>query len=202
MEAVSAWEGALHTDDFKQFLAQNRREAIAWAGEVMADDRAIILDTETTGLHPGAEIIEISIIAAATGATVFDSLVKPRGRIPRSATAIHGLSARHVAAAPTWPEVHDQVGQLLRAASRVVIYNAAFDLRLLRQTRDLYRLPPAGPPRRNYQCAMEYYARFLGRWDWQRASFTWEPLRGGNHRALGDCLATRTVLQQMAAAHQ
>lgn len=185
--------------DLTGFLARSRREAITWAAGVLADKRAIILDTETTGLHPQAEIVEISIVAAASGRSVLDTLVKPRGRIPRAATAIHGITAADVITAPTWPEVHEQVGQILRAASRVVIYNADFDLRLLRQTRDLYALPPVGLPRRHYQCAMLYYAQFLGHWNPDRRCFKWPALAGGNHRARGDCLATRELLRKMAA---
>lgn len=185
--------------DLTHFLAQSRQAAITWAGQALSDERAIILDTETTGLNRAAEIIEITIIKPASGQVVLDTLVKPRGLIPRSATAVHGLTAAQVAAAPVWPDIHYRVGEILRAASCVVVYNVEFDLRLLRQTRDLYGLPPVGPEQRRYHCAMQHYARFMGQWNRSRNDFRLLPLPGGNHRALGDCQATRTLLKRMAA---
>ncbi len=41
----------------------------------------VILDTETTGLDERAEIVELSIIDKH-GYTLFDSLIKPKGRTP------------------------------------------------------------------------------------------------------------------------
>jgi len=187
------------TPNLKAWLAQQRQNAVVWARQLLADPQAIILDTETTGLHAGAEIIEISILEVTSGTALLDSLVKPKGNIPRQASAIHGLTTTAVAAAPTWPELHDQVGEILQRASQIVIYNAEFDLRLLRQTRDLYALPPVGPPRSRYHCAMQQYARFMGQWDAARQSFRWQALRGGNHRALGDCRATLQLLKKMSA---
>ena len=128
---------------------------------------------------------------------MLDSLVSPKGPIPRQASAIHGITKAVVAGAPTWPEIHHQVGEILQMASRVIIYNAEFDLRLLRQTRDLYGLPPVGPSRSRYHCAMQQYARFKGQWDAAKQSFRWQPLRGGNHRSLGDCQATLQILRKM-----
>lgn len=185
--------------DLTRFLAESRQKAITWANHVLNDERAIILDTETTGLHRAAEIIEITIIKAASGQVVLDTLVKPRGPIPHSATAIHGLTAAKVTSAPIWPDIHRRVGEILRAASYVVIYNVEFDLRLLRQTRDQYGLPPVGPEQRRYHCAMQHYARFMGQWDRTRNDFKFLPLPSGNHRALGDCQATQTLLKRMAA---
>ena len=186
------------SQDLKSLKAQNRRAAITWAKAVLTDAQAIILDTETTGLRADAEIIEVSIIEVSTSNPLLDTLVKPKGRIPPDSSRIHGITPADVADAPVWPEIHHQVGQILRDASRVVIYNAEFDIRLLRQTRDQYNLPPVGPPRQRYQCAMEHFARFVGQWDRRRETFKWQPLRDGNHRALGDCLATLKVLKKMA----
>ena len=192
--------GLITPQNLNLLRAENRRAAAEWARAVLADDQAIILDTETTGLHAGAEIVEITIIESHTGQPLLDTLVKPKNRIPRGASAIHGITLAEVTTAPIWPELHQQVGQILKDASQVVIYNADFDIRLLRQTRDLYALPPVGPPRRRYQCAMKYFARFVGQWDPYRQDFKWQPLRGGNHRALGDCLATLKTLETMAGA--
>lgn len=179
-------------------LIEYRNKAIVWAQEVLADGSAIILDTETTGLDNSAEIIEISIINTQ-GGTLLDTLVKPKGKIPIDAYEIHGIGSVTVKNASVWPEIDDQVSYIIQNASRVVIYNASYDTRLLRQTRQLYNLPPLDVPRHHYQCAMKRYAEFYGDWRGSQRGFRWQPLQGGNHRALGDCLATLNVIKKMAA---
>jgi len=180
-------------------LAECRHKAIVWAQEVLADESAVILDTETTGLKSTAEIIEISIINSQ-GAPLLDTLVKPKGKIPIDAYEIHGIGSTTVKNAPIWPEIDMQISEIIRQASRVVIYNAGYDLRLMRQTRQLYNLPPLDVPTHHYQCAMKRYAEFYGDWRGSQQGFRWQPLPGGNHRALGDCLATLKVIKSMATA--
>jgi DNA polymerase-3 subunit epsilon len=180
-------------------LAEYRSNAIIWAQEVLADESAVILDTETTGLKSTAEIIEISIINTQ-GNLLLDTLVKPKGKIPIDAYEIHGIGSGTVKNASIWPEIDDQVNNIIKNASRVVIYNAGYDTRLLRQTRRLYNLPPWNIPAHHYQCAMKRYAEFYGDWRGHQRGFRWQPLQGGNHRALGDCLATLNVLKKMATA--
>ena len=178
------------------FLTKYRHDAILWARDVLADKSSVILDTETTGLNNRAEIVEIAIIDTK-GNALLDTLVKPKGKIPTDASAVHGITVATVTTAPTWSEIDEQVGELLRAASRVVIYNADYDTRLMRQTQNLYNLPPLGIPPHRYECAMQRYAEFYGQWSDHHQSFKWQPLHGG-HRAFGDCLATLKALKEMA----
>ena len=179
-------------------LVEYRHQAILWAQEVLTDTSAVILDTETTGLNSTAEIIEISIINVQ-GDTLLDTLVKPKGKIPIDAYEIHGIGSVTVKNAPNWPGIDDRVSDIIKNASRVIIYNAGYDTRLMRQTRKLYNLPPLDIPPHHYQCAMERYAEFYGDWRGSQRGFRWQPLQGGNHRALGDCLATLNVIKKMAA---
>jgi len=178
-------------------LAEYRHQAIAWAQGVLVDEKAVILDTETTGLDDTAEIVEIAIINAQ-GQPLLNTLVKPKGKIPIDAYKIHGISSTTVKNASTWPDIDEHVTDIIRQASRVVIYNAGYDTRLMRQTRRLYNLPPLDVPARHYQCAMKRYAEFYGDWRGHQRGFRWQPLQGGNHRALGDCLATLDVIKTMA----
>jgi DNA polymerase-3 subunit epsilon len=180
-------------------LAEYRHKAIMWAQEVLADEAAVILDTETTGLKSTAEIIEIAVINTQ-GVTLLDTLVKPKGKIPIDAYEIHGIGSATVKNASIWPKIDEQVNDIIQNASRVVIYNAGYDTRLLRQTRQLYNLPPLDVPPHHYQCAMKRYAEFYGDWRGHQRGFRWQPLQGGNHRALGDCLATLEVIKKMATA--
>ncbi len=183
---------------FKAMVAADRAAAVAWARDVLADPDAIILDTETTGLDGGAEIVEIAVIDVA-GNTLFETPVRPGRPIPPEATAIHGIADADVAGAPTWPEIHARVGELLRAALQIVIYNAGFDRAMLRQTRERYGLPKFGVATDRYTCAMEWYATYCGQWSDHHGSYRWQPLWGGDHHALGDCLATLNVIQTMAS---
>lgn len=179
----------------------------------------VILDTETTGLDNQAEICEISIIDAS-GAVLLDTLVKPVRPIPAEAIAIHGITNDMVADAPMWAEIYQDVLALL-AGRCVVIYNAAYDLRLiarctLRAGVDVSSgLDIDGVARLlkgiegNAQCAMLTYAEFYGDWDDYRGNYRWQRLtnaadqqgvviEGKAHRALADCQLTLGVVRAMA----
>jgi len=181
----------------RNMIETARDEAVVWARKVLADPAAIILDTETTGLDRNAEIVEIAIMDVH-GRVLLDTLIRPLGDIPTEASAIHGIEAADVADAPAWPEIHDQVSQLLDNASKIVIYNASYDKCLLDQTRALYSLPPFEIEPDRLECAMEAYARYVGAWSRRHGAFKWWPLNGG-HRARGDCQATLDVIKEMAS---
>jgi hypothetical protein len=186
-------------------FCRDRQWAAEWAREVLADPGAIILDTETTGFDETAEIIEIAIINIR-GETLFESLVKPRGVMAE--THIHGITAEDVVSAPTWPEILFEVWELCRNASRVIVYNAEYDRRIIQQTGAAWQLsflawelPPAdygkAEPPIAWNCAMEQYARWYGNWSDYHKSYRWQRLEGG-HRALGDCLACLEYIKRMA----
>lgn len=104
----------------------------------------LALDTETTGLGPYDAVIEIALVASS-GAVVAETLVAPPRPITRRATEVHGLAAADLAQAPPWPTVWPMLQAHLRAAHTVLAWNAAFDLRLLRQTCVRYHLPLQTP---------------------------------------------------------
>lgn len=173
----------------------DKRAATLWAQEVLADPAAIILDTETTGLGDADQVSEVAAINTA-GETLLDTLVCPSIPIPAEATAIHGIDAAMVAAAPTFVEIYPDLRRLLDGASRIVVYNAAYDRRLLNQSRlvgehPIFREPPP------WECAMERYAAWYGEWNEYYGNYRWQRLDGG-HRALGDCLATLARIKEMA----
>ena len=166
----------------------------------------LVLDTETTGLGEDAEIVEIGIIDDQ-GSTVFETLIRPIKPIPKEATAIHGIGNADVADAPTWADVHVQVCSIIEHRP-IIIYNAAYDVRLLLQTADQYRLQMAFYPA---WCAMWQYARWWGEWDQKRDDWKWQrltaaakelgvnlPTESQAHRAIYDCQLTLGVVQAMA----
>ena len=112
----------------------------------------LALDTETTGLGRWDEVIEVAVVDAG-GAVVFESLVRPGRPITARTTALHGLTSDHVAEAPPWPRVWPDLAKML-ADRPVLAWNAAFDLRLLRQSCARYGLPMR-PPR--FLCLREAF---------------------------------------------
>lgn len=165
----------------------------------------VILDTETTGLDSDDEIVEISIIDHQ-GNVLLDTRVRPQKPIPSIATDIHGIKNDMVANAPSWNEVHGAVFSAL-ADRHVVIFNAEFDLRMLRQTASKHGLtcPPI-----TASCAMTAYAKYYADWDESHTRWRFQNLNRAatqqgvevernQHSALVDCMTTLGVIQAMGA---
>lgn len=187
---------------------QTRKAAINQAQQYLAR-KPLYLDTETTGYQNTDEIVEICIIDY-DGQVLLDSLVKPIGSIPFSATQIHGITNEMVQDAPTWQGIWPQAHLLLRGRS-VGIYNADFDLRLIRQSHQMNRLASLGMKSEagaQAFCIMKLYARYYGMWNHRRRSYRWQSLEAAGkqcqlslsntHRAKDDTLLARAVLRHMA----
>ncbi|MDP2626098.1 MAG: 3'-5' exonuclease, partial [Candidatus Rokubacteria bacterium] len=89
-----------------------RHEAVLEAGRILAE-HPVYLDTETTGLDPGDQIVEICVLDH-DGSVLVDSLVKSACRISPGAAAVHGITEGAVRDAPMWPEVWPAVEAALR----------------------------------------------------------------------------------------
>ena len=188
--------------------ASVRQAAIETAKTWVAKD-FVILDTETTGLYSPARIVEISCIDRE-GNVLVDSLVNPGIPIPADASAIHGISDADVADRPSfsglWPLVWDAV----RNADCVLIYNASYDCRLIRQSLEGYEVALAQAGQLTCGCIMELYAQFYGQYSEFHGSNRWQKLtnavsqcglkmEGVAHRALADTRASLSVLKYMAS---
>ena len=166
----------------------------------------LFFDTETTGLDRYAEIVEIGVVDAA-GQTVLDSLVRPKRRIPADATSVHGITNEMVLDVPTWPEVWPQVKRLF-ADRRVGIFNADFDLRMMRQSHERHALSWEALGGRAF-CVMKMYARYygellgIGNMKWQslqRAGQQCGIALPNSHRAVDDARLTSAVFRHMAGS--
>lgn len=136
---------------------QSKAHVLAWLNSFDHPSalRPVFLDTETTGTQRFSEIIEVCIIDEH-GQMLFHSLVNPTTEIEPIASAIHGLTRRHVKDAPRYPEIHDEVMRYLH--NRVVIsYLASFDIRLLKQTAECYELTF---PKLHTGCLLYAYAKY------------------------------------------
>lgn len=185
---------------------RRRANAIVWAQSVAQDATAVFLDTETTGLGDGAEIIDIGIVDVA-GNVLLDALVRPMRPIPTEATAVHGITDAMVAEAPTFGDIAAQLGALIDRR-RVVVYNAQYDLAMVNQCGKAAGW--ADFVRDEWQCAMLAFADFDGTLN-RRGEPKWHKLDAaaarfgivpGGHRALADANAARLVVLAMARAGQ
>ena len=169
----------------------------------------VILDTETTGLYSPARIVEISCIDRE-GNVLVDSLVNPGIPIPADASAIHGISDADVADRPSFSDLWPLVWDAVRSADCVLIYNASYDCRLLRQSLEGHEAALAQAGQLTCGCIMELYAQFYGQYSEYHGSYTWQKLvnavgqcglhmDGTAHRALADTRASLAVLKYLAS---
>jgi len=159
----------------------------------------LVLDTETTGLND-PELVSVAIIDNA-GRVLIDELVRPGKPIEPGASRITGITNEAVMNCPEFPAIYKR---LREAISRrlVVIYNAAYDLKVLRNTCRRYNLEM---PQFDHWCAMEWFAQIYGKWDSYRQNFTWQKLSTAAsyfavkpqnaHNALVDCITTLQVVE-------
>lgn len=184
--------------------ASDRASAIAWAKAVRSSPNVLFLDSETTGLGPRAEIVDLSIVAP-DGAIVFNQLVRPVRPIPVDAMLIHGITNDHVADAPTWGDVLELVRPLIQGRT-IVAYNSSFDRSMIEQCSAAAEIVL---PDLEWQCAMRAYAAFRKDARLPSQGYRWRPLHEAadtfgltipTHRALADAMACRGVVLGMAAA--
>lgn len=159
----------------------------------------LFIDTETTGLSPLDEIVEIAIIDS-DGGVLINSLVKPTRPISPEAGRVHKITQAMLVDQPTWPELLPEIVAVI-AGKYVGIYNADFDLRMVLQTQKNHGL--VGQPFGKSFCIMKLYAEFSpfasGRYQkLEDAGRQCRILIPNSHRALDDAQLSRAVFQFMA----
>ncbi|MBL8144796.1 MAG: 3'-5' exonuclease [Anaerolineae bacterium] len=182
----------------------------------MLDEDFVVLDTETTGLWPEDEIVEIAVIDRA-GAVLLNQRIQPQNparllkRDAKSgicAADIHGIMPAMLEGQPRFPAVYEQLRQFI-SLKPLVIYNADYDMKMLNQdcARHSLAMPLVKP-----DCAMKQFAAWRGVPGKYPGEYRWVKLdeavtllgvesdRFGEdvHSALGDCQRTLAVLQGMA----
>lgn len=107
--------------------------------------REIVLDTETTGLDPteGDRLVEIGCVELLnhlpTGNT-FHVYINPERSMPPEAFAVHGLSDDFLRDKPKFAEIANDFMDFV-AGDRLIIHNAAFDIKFLNAELAMVRRP-------------------------------------------------------------
>lgn len=119
-------------------LAPARRAHAGWHQGPLAS-----LDLETTGVDPQRDRVVSFALLDDLGD--FTGLVNPGVEIPAAAAAVHGLSAAALADAPAPREalapLLARVQRLVESAVPVVVFNAPYDLTMLRAEAERWGLP-------------------------------------------------------------
>ena len=189
--------------DQKERQAKIQKLAAEWL-----DREPLFLDTETTGLDGGAQLVELALIDQL-GNVLIDTLIKPTIPIPAGATEIHGITDQMVKYAPAMDTVWADVRELCRD-KLTIIYNASYDIKLIFQS-----LQAAGVKGGfiiegfKTDCAMNAYAEYYGDWNNYHGNYRWQKLSAAGehfgirldatlHRARADAELTRHVVYAMA----
>ena len=107
--------------------------------------REIVLDTETTGFDPesGDRIVEIGAVElnghVPTGRT-YHQYINPERSMPQEAFEVHGLGDEFLADKPKFAEIGQAFLDFVGDA-KLVIHNAAFDMKFLNAELGWMKLP-------------------------------------------------------------
>jgi exodeoxyribonuclease X len=160
-------------------------------------DRAVVLDTETTGFDPPeAQLLEVAFV---TGLVGYSSFVEYEGEIPPAAKAVHHIQEESVRpGAPNCYPRERVLEDVLEASknSVVVFHNAAHDLKFLPELKDR-------PLVCTYRCALHVWPDAPDNKNqtlryWKKAQPNALLIAGLEaHRALYDAAVTQAVLAEM-----
>lgn len=160
--------------------------------KLLADPGVVFLDTETSGVNNDAEVITVAVVSQ-NGESLFEGLHLPSCSISREATAVHGFTKALIRKMnhSSWSELHSNLVKVLKQASTVVAYNAAFDKRVLEHTAlvNSKRLPKL----RWYDAMSTYSGKF--KYIRLEDAAIWEGVSiEESHTALGDARLTRNLM--------
>ena len=167
----------------------------------------VVLDTETTGLHPGMgdRVVEIGALRLEGSEEVgtFEHLIYPDRLMSPDASAINHIYDRDLANKPTFAAIADDFLQFIDGAV-LVAHNASFDANFLGMEMYLagraeaaVRQPSLANP---WICTLQLARRrfHFGRNNLATVARRLQVRVGRAHRALGDVYTTAGVIKAMA----
>lgn len=98
-------------------------------------DKMLFLDTETTGLDDKAQVIQLAIIDE-DGDMIVNTLLDTYTIISPEAYRVHKIGARQIKGYPHFRHIAGRINNLLNGRY-VGMYNAEFDMRMMRQSSDM-----------------------------------------------------------------
>jgi len=170
--------------------------------------RAVIFDTETTGLEwqQGHRIIEIAALELindlATGRH-FHVLIDPEREIPEDATRIHGFTVVDLAGKPRFADIAERLLSFF-GDGPLIAHNAAFDFDFLNAELARLRQPPLRASRMRDTLALAK-ARFPGlpnSLDALCRRFAIDLSARTSHNALLDCRLLSEVYIELTGGRQ
>lgn len=156
LQSIKKQQKSVSTPAATPVNLSERPAILRWAQQIVRR-HPLILDIETTNIATIDEITELAIVNIA-GQVIFSSQVKPGQPVRATMDDIEKLPTSTLTQAPTFPEIWNQIYPLL-IQNELIIYHAAFQLRVLRQTASRYQL---ALPAIVSHCMMGKYALYAG----------------------------------------
>ncbi|MDA8496148.1 3'-5' exonuclease [Kluyvera georgiana] len=97
----------------------------------------------------------------ARGEKIFETRLKPTVSIEPAALAVHGIKDEDLVSAPSWPDIAQQLQHHI-GRRPLVIFNADFDTRILKQTAAAHNDPVSWLDSLTVYCAMRLAAGYYG----------------------------------------
>lgn len=182
---------------------------------------AIVLDTETTGLYShrwidengeeneADEILQLSIISAGTGRTLYNKKFWPaHHKSWPEAQAVNHIRPIDVRDAPSFYEERPKIQEIINAARLIIGYNLDFDLSMLKAAGISFTKVKWGiDVMEDFSIHYGERVEWLEGYKWQRLTkaarvtgydpYYWDPNLAGTgydaHDSLNDCRATLHV---------
>jgi DNA polymerase III subunit epsilon len=175
-----------------------------WAKDILSRPKVLVLDTETTGFDENAEVIDIAVIDGS-GRVRMNTLIQCQTTtIPPQAKAVHHINELMLRNAPTFPQVWEKLKNAF-PSYEIVIYNADYDVRILKQTAKRYGIEL---PEMNAHCLMKQYSSYVNRSSSHSEGYSYLKLAAAclhfqieqpeAHRALADAQSSLRVMRKMA----
>lgn len=161
-----------------------------------------VIDLETTGFEPPAEVVEIACVDVMNGVVqpaAFQELVKPSHPIPPECSAIHHILDEDVVDARSWEEVRQTIVDAGIEVSFYAAHNAKFERQFITDETTGGR-----PWICTYKCALRLWPNApthsnFGLFYWRRPDGANRDMAKLSHRALPDAYVTAFHLRDMLA---
>jgi DNA polymerase III subunit epsilon len=170
--------------------------------------RAILFDTETTGLEPhlGHRIIEVAALELVNDLPTgrqFHTLIHPERDVPDDATRIHGFTLADLADKPRFAEIAEELLEFF-GDGPLVAHNAPFDFAFLNAELARVGLSPLSPSRMidTLVLAKTRFPGMPNSLDALCRRFTIDLRARTSHNALLDCKLLAEVYVELTGGRQ